>query len=123
MSSIAKYEEKLEQYEAKVQSLNSRARSLRERAENEAQFVQGVFASTAAAYLFGSFESQAAARRQPMATIAGLDPLLAYSVGGMLAGRIVGGRAGELLSEGARGLLAVHSYKIGSRPRTAAAGG
>ena len=120
-SSIVTYRDKLDAYEAKVNSLQNRARSIRDRAESEAEFVQGVFASSAAAYLYGSYEQRAAQRREVMMTVAGLPPLLTYSVGAMLAGRLVSGRAGEILSEAGRGLLAVHAYKTGAAPRAAGA--
>jgi len=103
-------------YEEQVQSLKQRSASLRQRVEAEAREVQGTAVSAAVAYFFGGMEAEATRTNRPMPTVAGLDPALAWGVGLTVAGRVVDGRAGELLGDAGKSLVVIAAYRQGSRP-------
>lgn len=104
----------LSRYEEKIVALQNRSRSLKVAAEQEAAYAQGTAVMSAAAYAYGAVERRALAARETVPTVLGLPPLLTWSVGAIIAGRLIGGRAGDIASDAGRGLLAVHAYKLGS---------
>lgn len=110
MSSITKYEEQ-------IAALKARSSSLRQRVEVEAREVQGAAIMAGVGFFFGGLEAEANRTSNPLPTVAGLEPSLAWGVGLTIAGRVVDGRAGELMSDAGKALITISMYKQGQGRR------
>lgn len=104
----------------RIAQLSSRLSGARKVADEQAQRVQRLAVAGGAAYLVGAWKKDRAnntalpADQRGLPTIAGMDPLLLYSVGSYLVGPMVGGRAGEILEDSGIGLLAAYAYSKAS---------
>lgn len=104
----------IEKRDEKIDSLQSRLSNLRRKADEEAKEILGTAAGFGAAYAYGAMEKKAENRGAAIASpIEGVDPMLVYGAGGWLAGRMVGGDAGQALSNAGRALLVIKAYKSG----------
>jgi len=108
----------IQKREAEIVRLRSRLAGIRGRVDESAGKIQRVATGGAAAFLFGSWAKSRAAMSpaETVPTIAGLPPLLIWAVGGYIAGEMIDGRTGELVQDGALGLLHAYAYQLGSQP-------
>lgn len=105
----------IERRDEQIDSLRSRLASLRRASQEEAKEVLGTAAGLAAAYGFGAIERRAESSPggRMSSPIEGLDPILVYGAGAFVAGRMVGGDAGNALTNAGRALLTIKAYKAG----------
>ena len=108
MSGITKYQEE-------IAALKQRSSNLRARVEEEAREAQGAAVMAGVGFLFGGLEADAARTNRPLPTVGGLDPAMTWGIGGVIAGRVMGGRAGELVSDAGKALHTIGAYKQGQR--------
>jgi hypothetical protein len=113
-------EKALERAKEEVAKLKSRLSSTRERADEESAELQGIAVEGASAYLFGSYKASEARSSRTLMTVGGLPPELVWGGVAYAAGRYMGGRSGEILASGGRGVLVGHAMQKGiengSRP-------
>lgn len=103
----------LRKAEGEVGRLKSRLARIREVGEEQAEELQSLAIEGGAAFAFGSYERQEALANRTVPTIAGLPPRMAWGGALYIAGKLVGGRMGEVVTSAGRGLLIVEAYEKG----------
>ena len=104
----------LVKYQEETSRLRARLSNIRQRGDQEAAQLEQGASMLVAAYLFGSWEKKERDAGRTLATVGGLEPAIAWSVGGYVAGRFVGGRMGEILQSAALGVASGYAYNRGS---------
>jgi len=107
----------LDKAKAETEKLRERMSRGRARAELEAAEIQNTAVELGTAYAFGSYKGREQRANRTLMTIGGLDPDVVWGGALYVAGRFAGGRAGEALQSGAKGILAGYAYQKGLNTR------
>lgn len=101
--------------QAQIARLSARLHSVKARAAERTRAVQHTAVAAAAAAAVGALAASRAREGRALPSLAGLDPLLVYGAASWLAASFLPGRAAEIASAAADGLLSVYAYQLTQR--------